>query len=684
MTYLLTTACSRFRRTFLCLCLLLVANVSRASQVEVRAGIDIQTITDLSPTSWSIYGRVKDYSITGFTGNDVTTGMLVACESSYGDIDLYRITSITASNYYSITATLVYDQTGTPRVGRPVLGQQALCNVMDLQGILAPSPEGAKVSLYLYYGIINEALKRIGANITNSYGTWSAVTNLNTTTSNNLWVAFTNLNVSNVKTQESARVLDWRLPGIWISNATQTNNPVTWWQLYTATNAAIVEATNRVAGVGYLLPASTNGWTVSSHTGLVTRANTNGWVVTTHNGLVPTNRTLTINGVTWTMNSNGTFTVAGGGGTNTLQQVTDVGNNTTGDVVIANARIGHGNFGSTIIAIQPESTNGFAGIILVTRPLTYEGESWLELDSSHNSDSGRAYIGTGTKGFQLDTWVPSSNAWFTLFTSVLGLHNFYNHVVTNFNGSLLAGANMTWNGTTKKFDASVSGGTGNVNATNYPSGAGKMVYSSGTNNTGYWGDAPTGGGLTNNAGTAVTLCQTNPAATPSATQAASTLFVQGYSVPLLGTVMAVDTNGQLNLAAGVATKILLDVAVYDDMAGWNLANNRILVKLAGWYEVTSQIAWLNVDGNAFRHHYRVWKGTGYPTNTTVVPSINAGLNATAQTFSTLPPQLIHFPQTNGWIELYGTWLVTSTIDIGGAATNLYYPRTWLYVKRVAL
>jgi hypothetical protein len=139
-----------------------MATTVLADQVEFRAGFNITNIVASSTNSWEVAGQVIDNSISGFSGFDVTTGILVACESPYGDIDVYRITNINSQAAAAINVQVVYDQGGTPRVGGPVYGQQALCNITATNSILLPpSKAGCDVSDYLYYGMFNESFKRV-------------------------------------------------------------------------------------------------------------------------------------------------------------------------------------------------------------------------------------------------------------------------------------------------------------------------------------------------------------------------------------------------------------------------------------------------------------------------------------------------------------------------------------------
>jgi hypothetical protein len=107
----------------------------------------------------------------------------------------------------------------------------------------------------------------------------------------------------------------------------------------------------------------------------VATADTNGWETGSHAGLTPTSRTITINDVTQSLDSNVSFTVEGGGGTAT--NATQLTYNTTN---ITEAALDASDFGwdGTTITIQPASATATPYAIAYSTDVTIDPDNGIE------------------------------------------------------------------------------------------------------------------------------------------------------------------------------------------------------------------------------------------------------------------------------------------------------------------
>jgi hypothetical protein len=145
--------------------LLLAARVL-AEPLPYRAAFDVQEV-GTNAGGWRVAGAVADDTVAGFDGWGVRTNFLVACESSLGDVDLYRIESIVTQGVAWLDCVVSYRGTGTvARVGAPTFGQALVCyaaGTNDIPLTQYAGPSGP--SMYLKDALAAVALARLAAGI---------------------------------------------------------------------------------------------------------------------------------------------------------------------------------------------------------------------------------------------------------------------------------------------------------------------------------------------------------------------------------------------------------------------------------------------------------------------------------------------------------------------------------------
>jgi hypothetical protein len=150
------------RSVLLILLLCAASSLLCADPLPFRAAIDVQEVVATN-TAWQLFGRVYDTSVAGFTGLDLASNDLFACETPLQDVDLYRVTSIETQNVEWARFTVEYLGTGaTPRVGAPVAGQGYLCRAFGTNGVALPQYYGpGGVSPFLKDAIASDAIRRL-------------------------------------------------------------------------------------------------------------------------------------------------------------------------------------------------------------------------------------------------------------------------------------------------------------------------------------------------------------------------------------------------------------------------------------------------------------------------------------------------------------------------------------------
>jgi hypothetical protein len=143
--------------------LLLAARVL-AEPLPYRAAFDVQEV-GTNAGGWRVAGAIADDTVAGFDGWGVRTNFLVACESSLGDVDLYRIESIATQGVAWLDCVVSYRGTGTAaRVGAPTFGQALVCyaaGTNDIPLTQYAGPSGP--SMYLKDALAAVALARLAA-----------------------------------------------------------------------------------------------------------------------------------------------------------------------------------------------------------------------------------------------------------------------------------------------------------------------------------------------------------------------------------------------------------------------------------------------------------------------------------------------------------------------------------------
>jgi hypothetical protein len=156
--------------------MVLLALTSMSEPVPVRLACDISGVS-VTGAEWRVSGRIYDNTVVGFSGLDVRTGFILACESEYGDVDLYRVSNIVTQDAINLTLIVAYVADGTnstPRIGAPTFGQAALSETFGTNGVPLTSYFGqAAVSPYLRDAMAAVALKRLA----NSSGGGGGTTN---------------------------------------------------------------------------------------------------------------------------------------------------------------------------------------------------------------------------------------------------------------------------------------------------------------------------------------------------------------------------------------------------------------------------------------------------------------------------------------------------------------------------
>lgn len=146
--------------------LALLAHAALAEPLPYRAAIDVQDVAATGST-WRVRGIIDDSSAAGFDGLGVRTNYILACESSFGDIDLYVIQSIATQTVSWLDCIVSYSGTGTAaRVGSPTYGQGMISYNASSDAIPLTQYSGPRgPSLYLKDGLAAMAIKRLAARV---------------------------------------------------------------------------------------------------------------------------------------------------------------------------------------------------------------------------------------------------------------------------------------------------------------------------------------------------------------------------------------------------------------------------------------------------------------------------------------------------------------------------------------
>lgn len=144
----------------------LLAIAAQAEPLPYRASMDVQDVV-ATGALWRVRGTVADSSVAAFDGTSVRTNYLLCCESTLGDVDLYRITAINTQTVSWLDCLVAYNGTGaTARVGAPTFGQALVCYAAGTNGIPLTQYAGPSgPSMYLKDGLAAVALARLAARI---------------------------------------------------------------------------------------------------------------------------------------------------------------------------------------------------------------------------------------------------------------------------------------------------------------------------------------------------------------------------------------------------------------------------------------------------------------------------------------------------------------------------------------
>lgn len=143
--------------------------LSSASQPPFRGQYEISGIDGNTNTGWRLTGVFDDSSLLGYGAVDATNGDLLFHKSSFGDLDIYRVTNIVSVTGINLTIDVAYNEPGTPRSGGPEAGYAILARPIT-NGVV-PRLSGASYQNYST-DLMNDAI-----NINLYYAYISAWTN---------------------------------------------------------------------------------------------------------------------------------------------------------------------------------------------------------------------------------------------------------------------------------------------------------------------------------------------------------------------------------------------------------------------------------------------------------------------------------------------------------------------------
>jgi microcystin-dependent protein len=144
----------------MCGAVLMTVGLAVASQPLFQGQYSITGITGDTNTGWRLIGTFDDASLLGWGAADAATNDLIYCYSSYGDLDLFKVTNIVSVAGINLTVDVIYNETGVPRAGAPQAGYQIMCRPgYDGVASFIPSLTFGQFSEYLQNGARNLNLK---------------------------------------------------------------------------------------------------------------------------------------------------------------------------------------------------------------------------------------------------------------------------------------------------------------------------------------------------------------------------------------------------------------------------------------------------------------------------------------------------------------------------------------------
>lgn len=156
--------------------LMLLAVPVLAETPPLRMTMDVTGIT-VTGSQWVVSGKVYDTTAQGSLGTDITTNSLLACETEYGDVDIYRIDGVLSATALHLSALVSYIPDGSnavPRIGGPTFGQAAICASFTTNGIpLTAYYGGNGLSPYLKDALNAIAIKKLSTKTGGGGGTFT-------------------------------------------------------------------------------------------------------------------------------------------------------------------------------------------------------------------------------------------------------------------------------------------------------------------------------------------------------------------------------------------------------------------------------------------------------------------------------------------------------------------------------
>ena len=140
-----------------------------SSQPPFRGQYQITAIDGDSANGFRLTGVFDDSSLLGYGAADATNNDLLFCASSFGDLDIYRVTNIVAVTGINLICDVVYNEPGAPRSGAPESGYAILARPIT-NGVV-PRLSGVSYQKYST-DLMNDAI-----NLSLYYAYLSAYTN---------------------------------------------------------------------------------------------------------------------------------------------------------------------------------------------------------------------------------------------------------------------------------------------------------------------------------------------------------------------------------------------------------------------------------------------------------------------------------------------------------------------------
>ena len=138
----------------------MMAGVLLASQPLFQGQYEITGVDGNTNTGFRLVGKFEDASLLGWGASDATTNDLIFCYSSFGDLDLWKVTNIVSVSGANLTVDVEYNETGVPRAGAPQAGYQIMCRPgYDGYASFIPSLTFGSFTEYLQNGARNLNLK---------------------------------------------------------------------------------------------------------------------------------------------------------------------------------------------------------------------------------------------------------------------------------------------------------------------------------------------------------------------------------------------------------------------------------------------------------------------------------------------------------------------------------------------